>query len=83
MTNTHGRGDEVTEDKRKGEGTRRRETSAQRREGWTSDSNKEKESTEEKSQKKGKKHTEITRFRGALGIETTRTAESDGSAERE
>ena len=30
VTNTHGRGDEVTKDKRKGEGTRRKETNCRR-----------------------------------------------------
>ena len=83
MTSTHGRGDEVTKSKRKGGGTRRKETNVQRRESWTSDSNKEKEDTEEKDRRKRKKHTEITMFRRALGIEKTRTAESDSSARRE
>ena len=46
----------------------------QRRESWTSDSNKEKEYTEEKDRKERKKRTEITMFRRALGIETRRDA---------
>ena len=84
MTSTHGRGDEVTKSKRKGEGTRRKETNVQRRESWTSDSNMEKENTEEKDRRKGRnKHTEMTMFRRALGIEKTRTAESESSARRE